>query len=96
VVANGKHNEKDETAIENDAYKWACEHFKGSKPSDCNSDDTSQKPREIQVCRNDAKLSIVLAFESLCPGCSQVISGSIADALKHPSFLDMVDLQLLP
>lgn len=50
----------------------------------------------VHVKNMSTKLSIVLAFESLCPGCSDVLSGPIADALKKPGFLDMVDLQLLP
>jgi hypothetical protein len=37
VVANGKHSTEDEKSIESDAYKWACDNFKGTKPSGCTS-----------------------------------------------------------
>lgn len=44
----------------------------------------------------DGKQKITIAYESECPGCTQLLSGTIQQALNKEGFLDMVDLTLLP
>jgi interferon gamma-inducible protein 30 len=84
-VVNGAHPEEDdENAIFDDVYAWACGQFRGVLPAGCNQ------------LTSAPKIKIDLMFESLCPGCGQVITTSFGPALEKAGFTDMVDLTLVP
>lgn len=44
----------------------------------------------------DDKIKIDLYFESQCPGCKQLITGSFTEAMKADGFLDMAEINLWP